>query len=165
MGCGLRRSADPVRKRDPRLRRTAQRILAVRRSLAAIIVRKPGAALFAETLAAFLELTLGNQWGVGGSLIVGIMQGAFAEVGFAIFAYKKWTVLSTALSGGFAGIGCWLYYWLTHPAWGPLQVVIYLITSIISGLVFGVVIWALHRALAATGVLDRFASGRDEARV
>ncbi len=41
--------------------------------LAAIIVRKPGAALFAETLAAFLELTLGNQWGVGGSLIVGII--------------------------------------------------------------------------------------------
>ena len=38
--------------------------------LAAIIVRKPGAALFAETLAAALELTMGNQWGVGGSLIV-----------------------------------------------------------------------------------------------
>ena len=34
--------------------------------LAAIIVRKPGAALFAETLAAALELTMGNQWGVGG---------------------------------------------------------------------------------------------------
>ena len=48
--------------------------------LAAIIVRKPGAALFAETLAAFLELTLGNQWGVGGSLIVGIIQGLGAEI-------------------------------------------------------------------------------------
>ena len=43
--------------------------------LAAVIVRKPGAALYAETVAAFLELTLGNQWGVGGSLIVGLMQG------------------------------------------------------------------------------------------
>ncbi|MEI2659716.1 MAG: ECF transporter S component [Bifidobacterium adolescentis] len=49
--------------------------------LAAIIVRKPGAALFAETLAAALELTMGNQWGVGGSLIVGIMQGLGAEIG------------------------------------------------------------------------------------
>ena len=133
--------------------------------LAAIIVRKPGAALFAETLAAALELTLGNQWGVGGSLIVGIMQGAFAEIGFAIFAYKRWNVLGTVLSWGFAGIGCWLYYWLTHPAWGALQVTVYLITSIISGLVFGAVIYALHKAIAATGVLDRFASGRDEARV
>ena len=44
--------------------------------LAAIIVRKPGAALFAETLAAALELTMGNQWGVGGSLIVGIVPGS-----------------------------------------------------------------------------------------
>ena len=58
--------------------------------LAAIIVRKPGAALFAETLAAALELTMGNQWGVGGSLIVGIVQGLGAEIGLAIFAYKKW---------------------------------------------------------------------------
>ena len=48
--------------------------------LAAIIVRKPGAALFAETLAAALELTMGNQWGVGGSLIVGIIQGLGAEI-------------------------------------------------------------------------------------
>ena len=59
--------------------------------LAAIIVRKPGAALFAETLAAAIELTMGNQWGVGGSLIVGIMQGLGAEIGFAIFAYKSGT--------------------------------------------------------------------------
>lgn len=68
--------------------------------LAAIIVRKPGAALFAETLAAFLELTLGNQWGVGGSLIVGIIQGLGAEIAFAVFAWKKWNIGTTILSGG-----------------------------------------------------------------
>ena len=39
--------------------------------LAAIIVRKPGAALFAETLAAALELAMGNPWGIGGSFIMG----------------------------------------------------------------------------------------------
>ena len=80
--------------------------------LAAIIVRKPGAALFAETLAAALELTMGNQWGVGGSLIVGIMQGIGAEIGFAIFAYKKWNMLTTAVSGALAGVGCGIYYWV-----------------------------------------------------
>lgn len=64
--------------------------------LAAIIVRKPGAALFAETLAAFLELTLGNQWGVGGSLIVGIIQGLGAEIAFAVFAWKKWNIGTTS---------------------------------------------------------------------
>ena len=77
--------------------------------LAAIIVRKPGAALFAETLAAALELTMGNQWGVGGSLIVGIVQGLGAEIGLAIFAYKKWDLLSTTISGALAGVGCGLY--------------------------------------------------------
>ena len=57
--------------------------------LAAIIVRKPGAALFAETVAAFIELLLGNPWGIAGSLIIGFIQGAFAEFGFTVFAYKK----------------------------------------------------------------------------
>ena len=112
--------------------------------LAAIIVRKPGAALFAETLAAFLELTLGNQWGVGGSLIVG----------------------TSILSGALAGVGCWAYYWATNPGWNAMRVTWYLVGSIISGIVIaGVVVWYLSRALAATGALERFESGRSKARV
>ena len=134
--------------------------------LAAIIVRKPGAALYAETLAAFLELTLGNQWGVGGSLIVGICQGLFAELGFLIFRYAKWNLGTTVLSGMLAGVGCALYYWLTNPAWGAIRVLWYLGTSIVSGaIIAGLIVWAVCRALAATGVLDRFESGRAEARV
>lgn len=134
--------------------------------LAAIIVRKPGAALFAETLAAFLELTLGNQWGVGGSLIVGIMQGLAAEIGFAVFAWKKWNIGTTILSGTLAGVACWAYYWMTNPGWNAMRVSWYLVGSIISGVIIaGALMWALHKAIAATGVLDRFASGRAEARV
>jgi energy-coupling factor transport system substrate-specific component len=136
--------------------------------LAAIIVRKPGAALYAEVLAAFLELTMGNQWGIGGSLIVGIVQGAFAEIGFIIFAYKLWNVASTILSGALAGVGCWLYYFLTNPGLGFLGQygVIYLLTSIVSGIVLsGGVVWLLYKAIAATGVLDRFESGRVRAAV
>ena len=119
--------------------------------LAAIIVRKPGAALFAETLAAALELTMGNQWGVG------------AEIGLAIFAYKKWDLLSTTISGALAGVGCGLYYWLTNPAWSALRVSIYLIASTISGAVLaGAVMYLLQVAIAKTGVLDRFESGRTQ---
>ena len=129
--------------------------------LAAIVVRKPGAALYAETLAAFLELTMGNQWGVGGSLIVGIMQGVFAELAFLLFVYRKWNIGTTLLSGALAGIGCALYYWLTNPAWGPMRVTWYFITSLISGIVLaGALMWLVQRALAATGALDRFESGR-----
>ena len=134
--------------------------------LAAIIVRKPGAALFAETLAAALELTMGNQWGVGGSLIVGIMQGIGAEIGFALFAYKGWNMMSTAVSGALAGVGCGIYYWITNPAWGALRASIYLGTSIVSGaLLAGIVMWLLQRAIAKTGVPDRFESGRAQVLV
>ncbi|MCI1983722.1 MAG: ECF transporter S component [Bifidobacteriaceae bacterium] len=136
--------------------------------LAAIIVRKPGAAFYAEILAAFLELTFGNQWGIGGSLIVGIVQGLFAEIGFAIFAYKVWNIGSTMLSGALAGVGCWLYYFFTNPGLGFLGQygVIYLLTSIVSGVVLsGIVVWLLYKAIAATGVLDRFESGRTQVEV
>ena len=134
--------------------------------LAAIIVRKPGAALFAELLAAFLELTLGNQWGVGGSLIVGLMQGVGAELAFAVLLWRKWNAATAMLSGALAGVACWAYYWMTNPGWSMGYVTVYLVTSIISGLLFaGALMWFLHRAIAATGVLDRFASGRVEARV
>lgn len=134
--------------------------------LAAIIVRKPGAALFAEALAAYLELTLGNQWGVGGSLIVGLCQGLFAEIGFAVFVWKAWNAGTTILSGALSGVGCWAYYWATNPAWNAMRVTWYLLGSVISGIVIaGVAMWFLSRAIAATGVLDRFASGRGQVRV
>ena len=129
--------------------------------LAAIIIRKPGAALYAETIAAMLELLLGNQWGAGGSLVVGIMQGLGAELGFALFAYKTWNLMSTMLSGALSGVACGMYYWFTNPGWGALRASIYLATSIVSGaLIAGIVSWVLCRALAKTGALDHFASGR-----
>lgn len=130
--------------------------------LAAIIVRKPGAALFAETLAAFVELLMGNQWGVGGSLIVGLIQGVGAELAFIFFMYKGWNLISTMISGALAGAACFLYNWISGgQGWSAGYALTNLITSIISGLVIaGVLMWAVQKALAATGVLDRFESGR-----
>ena len=129
--------------------------------LAAIIIRKPGAALYAETVAAMLELLLGNQWGAGGSLVVGIMQGVGAELGFALLAYRVWKLASTMLSGALAGLGCGIYYWITNPGWGVLRASVYLATSVVSGaLIAGGLSWVLYRMLMKTGALDHFASGR-----
>lgn len=129
--------------------------------LAAIIIRKPGAALYAETVAAMLELLLGNQWGAGGSLVVGIMQGIGAELGFALLAYRVWNLASTMLSGALAGLGCGIYYWITNPGWGALRASVYLVTSVVSGaLIAGGLSWVLYRMLMKTGALDHFASGR-----
>lgn len=129
--------------------------------LAAIIIHKPGAALYAETVAAMLELLLGNQWGAGGSLVVGIMQGVGAELGFALLAYRVWNLASTMLSGALAGLGCGIYYWITNPGWGVLRASVYLATSVVSGaLIAGGLSWVLYRMLMKTGALDHFASGR-----
>ena len=102
LGHRLHRAAGPLRGGDSSFEGLLNAFWLFAGPLAAIIVRKPGAALFAETLAAALELTMGNQWGVGGSLIVGIVQGLGAEIGLAIFAYKKWDLLSTTISGALA---------------------------------------------------------------
>ena len=85
---------------------------------------------------------------------------------FAVFAWKKWNIGTTILSGALAGVGCWAYYWATNPGWNGLRVTWYLVGSIISGVVIaGVVVWYLSRALAVTGALERFESGRGKARV
>ena len=67
--------------------------------LAAIMVRKPGAALFSEFIAAIVELTIGSQWGGIGTILPGLVQGLFAEFAFLFFMYRKWNVGLSALSG------------------------------------------------------------------
>ncbi|RYQ11146.1 ABC transporter permease [Bifidobacterium pseudolongum subsp. globosum] len=85
--------------------------------LAAVIVRKPGAALYGEMLASLVELTLGNSSGIRG-FALGFFQGLGAELAFAIFAYKLWNVMTAMLSGALAGVGCGVFHWVINPGWG-----------------------------------------------
>src|SRR3712207_6176425 len=55
--------------------------------VAPLIVRKPGAALFAEMVAAGLSAILGSTWGVD-TLLSGFVQGAAAELVFAFTLYR-----------------------------------------------------------------------------
>jgi len=57
--------------------------------VAGLVVQKPGAALFAELVAASVSLILGSQWGLDAALS-GLFQGAGAELGFAVFRYRRW---------------------------------------------------------------------------
>ena len=57
--------------------------------VAPLIIRKPGAALFAEVVAASLSALLGSLWGVD-TLLSGIMQGAAAELVFALTRYRSY---------------------------------------------------------------------------
>jgi energy-coupling factor transport system substrate-specific component len=64
--------------------------------LGALVVRKPGAALFTELLAALVESMIGNQWG-------------FSSVAALAFEFKVVYVISTIVSGVvLAGLLSWL---------------------------------------------------------
>lgn len=130
--------------------------------LAAVIVRKPGAALFAELIAALVEAVIGSHWGGIGTILPGLMQGLFAEVAFLIFAYKVWNVWVTILSGALAGLGGMIVSWIVYyQGSSAAYLAICFATSIISGAVIaGALMWALYKAIAVTGALDRLAGGR-----
>ena len=81
--------------------------------LAPYIVRRPGAAFFAEMVAAVISALLGNQWGVD-TLLSGFVQGAAAELVFAMTLYRAWSlpVLGTAALASAAG--AWIHDWAIY---------------------------------------------------
>src|SRR3954468_18664853 len=87
--------------------------------LAALIIRKPGAALFGELVAAAVSMLLGAPWGLQ-TLESGLVQGLAAELVFALFLYRVWSwpvaMLSGALAGVAAGVNDWVFY---NQAQGP----------------------------------------------
>jgi len=126
-----------------------------------LIVRKPGAAIFAELVAATVEAILGTYWGAS-TLLSGLVQGLGAEIVFAAFLYLGWRLGHAILAGAAAGLGlAILDLIVSYPGSKPEFVTIYLIGSVVSGAVIaGLLSWLVVRALARTGVLNRFAAGR-----
>jgi energy-coupling factor transport system substrate-specific component len=72
--------------------------------LAAYIIRKPGAAIAAETLAALAEFMAGGEWGLT-LVLSGLVQGAMAELVFAATDYRTYNLRTLALAGAAAGVG------------------------------------------------------------
>lgn len=130
--------------------------------LGAYIIRKPGAAIFVEVIAASVSALIGNQWGIT-TLYSGLAQGLGAELVFLILAYKRYNVATVIISGLMAGIGAWTYELFTGNLAKTIEFnVIYLISNALSGAILaGVLAYFLAKALAATGALDRFAIGRE----
>jgi energy-coupling factor transport system permease protein len=134
--------------------------------LGGLIIRKPGAALFVELLAASVSMLLGSQWSIE-TVYSGIAQGLGAELIFLLFAYRRFGLLVAMLAGAASGVFAWTLELFTsgNLAMSGEFLAIYLVCLIISGaLLAGLLGWLLTRALAATGVLDRFASGRSRTR-
>ncbi|MGN7800961.1 ECF transporter S component [Leifsonia sp. 22587] len=130
--------------------------------LVALIVRKPGAALYGELVAAIVSALIGTQWGFA-TLLSGVVQGLGAEIVFAAFLYANWRLVPALLAGAGAGLAesiLDLLYW--YPGSKPEFAIVYAITTIVSGVVVaGLGSWLVVRALARTGALSRFAAGRE----
>lgn len=130
--------------------------------LIALIIRKPGAALFGEFVAAAVSGLLGGQYGAT-VFVSGLVQGLGAELVFAVFLYLNWRLGAAILAGIGAGIAKAIFELIVwYPATDVLFKVVYTASSIVSGAVIaGLLSWLAVRALAATGVLERFPSGRE----
>ncbi|GAA3601801.1 ECF transporter S component [Agrococcus terreus] len=134
--------------------------------LGGLIIRKPGAALFVELLAATVSMLLGSQWSIE-TVYSGIAQGLGAELVFAAMAYRRFGLPTAMLAGVGAAVAAWTLelFLSANLAKGAEFLAIYLGSVVVSGAILaGLVGWLLTRALAATGVLDRFASGRARRR-
>jgi energy-coupling factor transport system substrate-specific component len=130
--------------------------------LGALVVRKPGAALFTELVAAVVESLLGASWGGFQTILSGLVQGLGAELIFAIFLYSSWRWWTAMLAGAATGLGMALNDFVNYYAASDASFkVVYASCAIVSGAVIaGLGSWFLVRAIARTGALSRFASGR-----
>ena len=133
-----------------------------------LVIRKPGAALVVELVAAIVSMLIGNVWGVS-TVLSGIVQGLGAEIIFALFFYRRFGIAVAALAGVGAAVAAWVFELFYGSSPNILKSVefntIYLVSVVVSGAILaGVVGWLLVRALAVTGALNRFAVGREHVR-
>lgn len=129
--------------------------------VAPLIVRKPGAALFAELVAAILSALLGSQWGLD-VILSGFVQGAGAELVFAFALYRSWGLPIAAVAGAGAAIGEALHdlpiYFPSSDFGLDYQAAI-VVMDVASGiLIAGIAGFFLVRALRRAGVLEAFPS-------
>jgi energy-coupling factor transport system permease protein len=127
------------------------------------VIRRPGAALVGELVAAFVSMILVNQWGFA-VLLSGLVQGAGAELVFASGRWRNysWPILMAA--GAVAGVfsivldsfvyGYWQAYTLRAILIGAALV------AVSGALLGGLLSKAVGDLLAKTGVLAGLAIGK-----
>ncbi|MDO4494123.1 MAG: ECF transporter S component [Clostridia bacterium] len=133
-------------------------------TLAGYIIRRPGAALIAEILAALIEVLLGNMYGPM-VIVTGFVQGIGAELVFAAGKYQKYDAKTVYL----ASFACCVlsFVWsFIRSGYGKFSIgliVVYFIVRAISSLLFaGVISKAMGDGLAKTGLMKGYAIGRTD---
>lgn len=133
--------------------------------LAIYILRRPFTGIVAEMLAAFVEFAfLGSP--VGPVLILsGFIQGAGAELPFALTRYRSYGWPTFIVSGLTAAAGSFVYASIRFGWWGQDVFLLRLVLHLASGLLLtGLLARLIGDGLARTGVLDNLPIGRDRRR-
>jgi energy-coupling factor transport system substrate-specific component len=131
--------------------------------LGGIVIRKPGAALYTEIIAAVVSMLVGTQWGFS-TLIWGIVEGLGAELVLAAFLYANWRLGVALLAGAGAGVAVGILdtSFTDYAALDFGFKAVYFVSAVVSGVVIaGLLSWLAARGLARSGALGRFASGRE----
>lgn len=127
--------------------------------IAAAIIRKPGAALAAEVLAAAVEIMLGSPSGLM-LLVSGAIQGAGAEAVFAATRWRNYSLPVLMLAGVGSAVFSFAYTWVLFD-YGSLEptllVSMFVLRSLSGALLGGLAGHLVTEALYRTGVLSGLA--------
>lgn len=129
-----------------------------------LLIRRPGAALITELVAASVEALIGSQWGWS-TLISGTLQGLGVEIVLALFLWRRFGPV-TAMLAGFAAAAfeTVFYEWHLYYAdfsWG-FKFAYLGIFGLSGAVVAGLGGLAIVRALAKTGAVNAMPPGQEE---
>ena len=131
------------------------------------VIRKPGAAMVGELVAAFVSMVLVTQWGFA-VMLSGLVQGAGAELVFASARWRKYSLPMLIAAGAVAGVFSIILDTFYYSYWE-----IYTTGSILLGIVFvaisgallgGLLSKVIADLLAGTGVLSGLEIGKARIR-
>ena len=131
--------------------------------IAAAIIRKPGAALLSELLAAVVQILMGSPAGLL-LLLTGLVQGAGAEAVFAATRWKNYRLPVLMAAGVGAAVFSFIYTWIRfdYGALAPgLLVAMFVLRCLSGALLGGLAGHFITEALYRTGVLSGLAIDRD----
>ncbi len=126
------------------------------------IIRRPGAALLAESIGGFVEFALGSPYGIQ-AFTIGMAQGLFIELGFMMGGYRRYTLPWMLWATALGGIGNYIYsyfYYGVDKLTLPVQIG-YLVVTMISGAILaGLLSKLVGDAVKRTGALRNFEIAR-----
>jgi energy-coupling factor transport system substrate-specific component len=127
------------------------------------IVQKPGVAILASVIAAFVESLL-TQWGLM-SVLWGLLQGVGAEIVFLLFLYRKWdlkVLMLASLASTLASFSLDYVMYDYHARSVRLNL-IQMISYALSSLFFAAYLsQSFARRLTRLGLLDQFLIAKEE---